>query len=214
MQNGQKSEWVLSTLAIVFAGLAIAFMTDMWGRQQPRPEIPLVDQSFLGLATNRKSYAELIRLDEDVDSFDCYLCHEEDEPQTLRYDADHRLVIPEEHSDITMAHGTHGRNTNCLNCHNANNLLTLQPRDGRELALEDSTPLCGSCHGPTYRDWDAGVHGRINGYWNTQVGSAIKQDCVSCHDPHGPHPPGRVPAPGPHPLRVPFSTPTRAESTH
>lgn len=214
MQDGQKSAWALSTLVVVFAGLTIAFLVDLLGHPEPLAEIPLVDRSFLSMATNRKSYADLMREDGDVFNFDCYLCHDEDEPPTLRYDADHNLIIPEEHSDITMAHGTHGRNNDCLNCHNENNLLALQPRDGRQLDLENSTPLCGSCHGPTYRDWDAGVHGRINGYWNTRAGPATKQICVSCHDPHGPHPPSRNPAPGPHPLRAANPVLTRAEPTH
>ncbi len=114
-----------------------------------------------------------------------------------------------------MGHGTHGRNNNCFNCHNENNLTTLQPRDGRELRLEDSTELCGSCHGPTYRDWDSGAHGRINGYWNTKLGPAVKKDCVNCHNPHSPRFPGRKPLPGPHPLRAPgVSEPTAETTSH
>ncbi len=214
MQDGQKSAWVLSTLAVVFAGLTIAFLMDSWGYEEPLPEIALVDKSFLSTATNRMSFAELIKSGGDVDEFDCYLCHDEGEPPIMRYDANHKLIIPDEHSDITMAHGTHGRNNDCLNCHNETNLLALQPRDGRQLALENSTPLCGSCHGPTYSDWGAGVHGRINGYWDTQLGPATKQDCVSCHNPHAPHPPGRVPAPGPHPLRGPSPISTHSDATH
>ena len=68
--------------------------------------------------------------------------------------------------DIVMGHGKHGRNNNCFNCHNETNLTLLQPRDGRELTFADSAQLCGSCHGPTYRDWVAGAHGRISGYWD------------------------------------------------
>jgi predicted secreted protein len=69
-------------------------------------------------------------------------------------------------NDIVMGHGKHGRNNNCFNCHNETNLTLLQPRDGRDLTFADSTQLCGSCHGPTYRDWLAGAHGRISGYWD------------------------------------------------
>jgi cytochrome c553 len=78
----------------------------------------------------------------------------------------------------------------------------LQTRDGRELKLSEPTALCGSCHGPTYRDWEMGIHGRTSGYWNRKpVLGEERKVCVNCHDPHAPKFPGRKPAPGPHPLR-------------
>ena len=55
-----------------------------------------------------------------------------------------------------MGHGTHNRNNNCFNCHDEQNLELLQTRDGRQIKLAESPLLCGSCHGPTYRDWEAG----------------------------------------------------------
>jgi uncharacterized CHY-type Zn-finger protein len=119
----------------------------------------------------------------------------------LRFDADHNLIIPQEHSDIVMKHGSHNRNNLCFNCHNETNLELLQPRDGRELKFSESTQLCGSCHGPNYRDWEAGAHGRTSGYWNRSMGPITRKDCVSCHNPHSPKFPGRKPAPPPHPLR-------------
>ena len=105
------------------------------------------------------------------------------------------------HADIVMGHGQHGRNNNCYNCHNETNLTLLQPRDGRELTFTQSSQLCGSCHGPTKADWDAGAHGRTSGYWDTSQGPIERKDCVNCHNPHHPHFPPRRPAPGPHPLR-------------
>jgi uncharacterized CHY-type Zn-finger protein len=103
--------------------------------------------------------------------------------------------------DIVMGHGQHGRNNNCFNCHNETNLVLLQPRDGRELTFAQSTKLCGSCHGPTLRDWEAGAHGRISGFWDRSLGAIERKDCVNCHNPHYPHFPSRQPAPGPHPLK-------------
>jgi len=100
-----------------------------------------------------------------------------------------------------MGHGTHGRNNNCFNCHNETNLVTLQSRDHRELKITDSPSLCGSCHGPTYRDWEAGAHGRTGGHWSTNFGEVTYKPCTACHDPHHPKFPGRKPAPAPHPLR-------------
>jgi predicted CXXCH cytochrome family protein len=132
----------------------------------------------------------------------------------LRYDAKQMLLIPPEHSDIVMGHGEHGRNNNCFNCHNETNLLLFQSRDGRQLAFADSTPLCGSCHGPTYRDWEAGAHGRISGYWDRKLGPFKRQDCVNCHNPHSPKFPSREPAPGPHLLRPSDAGPAGAADAH
>lgn len=67
----------------------------------------------------------------------------------------------------------------------------------------ESTPLCGSCHGPTYRDWDAGVHGRTSGNWDPKSKTCQRQPCVACHNPHNPHFEPQKSAPGPHSLRQP-----------
>ncbi len=192
---------VLAVLTVLFLLLAVSFGVGLWGRT-PRPEpIPLVDPSFLDTKTWRASYADLIAADEDVTYFDCYLCHEENKRLELNLDEQGLVILPEEHEDIEMGHGTHGRNNNCFNCHNPNNLALLESRDRHELKLQNSTPLCGSCHGPTYRDWEAGAHGRTSGYWDLAAGEATRLDCVNCHDPHSPAFPSRKPAPGPHYLR-------------
>ena len=210
MHDNKQTRLVLGVLATAFALLAMAFAFDLFGTPAPPAQLPLVDPEFLKTETWRRSYADLVKAKEDLSNFECYTCHEEGKKQELKYDAKQQLVIPDEHSDIVMGHGTHGRNNNCFNCHNDANLLTLQPRDGHELKFEESTVLCGSCHGPTYRDWEAGMHGRTSGYWNrTQQGQAKgpldgpfkKQDCVNCHNPHSPKFPGRQPAPPPNYLR-------------
>lgn len=201
MFRGLRVGQVLAAVAAAFAFLAVAFTLDLWGKTEPLPEIPPVDPHFLETRTWRASYADLLAADEDVDHFDCYLCHEEDKKQQLTYDKMGVLVIPEEHEDIVMGHGTHGRNNNCFNCHDDGNLLLLQARDGRELKLQDSTPLCGSCHGPTQRDWESGSHGRTSGFWDHSKGGFTKLRCVNCHDPHSPSFPSRKPAPGPNYLR-------------
>jgi hypothetical protein len=198
MTDEKKTSLVLVGLVVLFAGLTTAFLENLWGRPAPLETIPLVDPTFLDTATVRRSYADLIRAKEDLSDFDCYACHEKNQPPQLRYDANQKLIVPPEHSDVVMGHGSHGRNNNCFNCHNENNLVTLAPRDGRELKLEDSTPLCGSCHGPTYRDWEMGIHGRTSGYWARNLGGIVRQNCVNCHNPHAPKFPGRKPAPGPH----------------
>lgn len=206
MNNAAKTTKVLIVVTVLFLGLAVAFLTNLWGRTPTRADIPLVDPSFTSNATVRVSYAELIRAKADLSDFDCYTCHEKNKPPPLKFDDKHNLIIPTEHSDIVMGHGSHNRNNLCFNCHDENNLEQFQTRDGRQLKLSESTPLCGSCHGPTYRDWEAGAHGRTSGFWKRELGAITRVDCVSCHNPHAPKFPSRKPAPGPHPLRATVQT--------
>ena len=205
---------VLVALAIGFLVLACAFSMQWWGRPPGLYPIPLVGTNFLDKATTRQSYADLIKAGADLSDFDCYACHEKGKPPQLRFDTNQNLIVPKEHSDVVMHHGSHERNNNCFNCHNETNLELLQTRDKRELKLSDSTPLCGSCHGPTYRDWEAGVHGRTSGYWDRSLGDCDRKNCVNCHNPHLPKFPGRPPAPGPHPLRGGAQVATHTEANH
>ena len=202
-QNG-KTPLVLVAFTAALLALAAGFHFNLWGRPARRPDIPLVDTNFLSTATALVSAAELFATPgADTSDFDCYVCHEKNKAPTIRYDAEGQIIVPTEHKDIVMGHGTHGRNNNCFNCHNETKLDTLQTRDGRELKITDSPSLCGSCHGPTFRDWEAGVHGRTGGYWNASLGELSFKPCTACHDPHHPKFPGRKPAPGPNLLHPP-----------
>ena len=205
---------VLTALVVAFLGLTAAFLLNLWARTGPPPEIPLIQSWVTNTATVRTNYADLIRLKADLSDFDCYACHDKKKPPVLKFDAEHKIVVPDEHKDIVMGHGRHNRNNICYNCHDESNLELVQTRDGRELKLSESTPLCGSCHGPTYRDWEAGVHGRTSGYWDRQAGPMDRKPCVSCHNPHAPKFPSRQPAPGPHPLRAAASPKTVEERNH
>lgn len=88
-----------------------------------------------------------------------------------------------EHKDIQLEHGN---NRFCLNCHHPTNRNAFVDYDGSEIAQADVVLLCAKCHGPTHRDWTAGVHGRQNGHWNAAMGDRTKLRCIQCHDPHNP----------------------------
>jgi formate-dependent nitrite reductase cytochrome c552 subunit len=190
--------------------LVAVFALDPWKGQPVLYPIALVDPAFYDPKPTRKSYNDMVRAKEDLSDFDCYICHDKGKAPTLVFDAKGNLVIPEVHASVVMGHGTHNRNNLCYNCHDEANLTLLQTRDGRELKFSDSTQLCGSCHGPTYREWSAGVHGRTNGFWNRAQGATTRMDCVNCHNPHSPKYPGRKPAPGPRPLHAaPMTAPAK-----
>jgi hypothetical protein len=199
--TSRRTHLFLGGLALVFLGLAAALVANLWGRPPVLPQHALVDPTFLETTPWRRTYADLVKAKEDLSDYDCYGCHEKNKPPPLRFDDNHKIIIPKEHSDIEMGHGSHDRNNLCFNCHNEQNLLTLQVRDGREVKFDNIPPLCGSCHGPTFRDWEAGAHGRMSGYWDRSKGEPQRLSCANCHNPHAPRIPTRPPAPGPHPLR-------------
>ena len=195
-----KGRCVLIVVSLSFLGLAGAFYMDLWGEPAKTPAIPLVDTNFISTATARVSAADLAKSGGDTSDFECYTCHERNKPLKLKLNAEGDVIVPKEHQNIVMAHGRHHRNNNCFNCHDENNLEELQTRYGRHLKIVESPALCGSCHGPTYGDWEAGVHGRTSGFWKREMGPIDRKVCASCHNPHSPAFPSREPAPGPHPL--------------
>lgn len=212
--SSNRTGYALGAITILFFGLTALLLSNSWGHPPARQQIALVDKAFLEKTPWRQTYTDLVQAKEDMSDFDCYGCHDKKKPPVLRFDANSILIVPEEHKNIVMGHGSHNRNNLCYNCHNEANLETFQVRDGRELKFADSTQLCGSCHGPNYRDWDAGAHGRINGYWNTSLGEAQKLACANCHDPHAPRIPTHHPAPGPHALRTPITAEYSPVPTH
>lgn len=206
MKSRSTTTAALAGLTVAFLALAAAFYLNLWGRPATLSSIPPVDPRFTNTATVRVAYPDLVRTKADLSDFDCYGCHEKGKPMQLRFDTNYNVIVPEVHQNIVMGHGRHKRNNNCFNCHDETNLEQLQTRDGHAVKFSDSAPLCGSCHGPTYRDWDAGAHGRTSSYWDRALGPMDRKACVSCHNPHAPRFPPQKPAPGPHPLHSAMKT--------
>ena len=70
-----------------------------------------------------------------------------------------------QHREIKLEHGI---NTSCFNCHHETNRDAFAGEEGEEIPWNQPQLLCAKCHGPVYRDWQHGSHGRTNGYWDTQ----------------------------------------------
>jgi hypothetical protein len=111
-----------------------------------------------------------------------------------------------QHTEIQLRHGL---NTRCFNCHHRTNRDAFVDEFGGEIDWNEPQLLCARCHGPVYRDWQAGSHGRVNGHWDPDAGPQTKRRCIECHDPHDPPFQTMTPAPGPHTLRM-----GRPEATH
>lgn len=129
-----------------------------------------------------------LRLHADGDEYECSTCHD-----GFAGDSE-QAALEGQHSDITF---DHGRNVLCLNCHHPKNSDAFLDFGGGEIPGDSSTMLCAKCHGPHFREWEHGVHGRINLYWSDKYGQSKRLDCIQCHDPHRPRFPQVTPDPPP-----------------
>lgn len=198
MSPSQKTLAVSLSLSGLFVALAAAFSLDLFGHPSARISIPTVSPEFTNTATVRLSAAQQFKAGGDTSGLECYSCHEKGKAPVIKTNADGSILLVKEHEDLVMQHGRNHQNNQCYNCHDPEKLDTLKTREGRNLKWEESTLLCAGCHGPTYRDWEVGIHGRTSGYWDRSRGSIQRQECASCHHPHSPRFPSIAPAPGPH----------------
>ncbi len=123
--------------------------------------------------------------------------------------------LSESDSVYVLTHG--GANLWCLDCHNADDRDYLRKLNGEKLSFDDSEYLCGQCHGPIFIDWEHGVHGRTNGYWNRELDQkdvTRRLLCIQCHIPHAPRFRGVVPEAKPVPRLDPVSEPTAESHGH
>jgi hypothetical protein len=207
MKAATNNPLAITGLTVAFFGLAVAFYLNLWGRQRGLAPIPATPPDFTNTATVRISAAELFRTGGDTSGMACYSCHDQKKLVVVQLDTNGAIKLPEEHRDLVLKHGRNNRNDHCFNCHDPKNLEQLRAREGQAFKLTESTLLCASCHGPTYRDWSVGIHGRTSGFWDRTRGDIVRQDCTACHDPHAPAFPPMKPGPGPHLLHPKTSEP-------
>jgi len=126
-------------------------------------------------------------------NYGCHECHK-------MWPESGKIVLDKPiHDGIELRHGINDR---CLNCHHPSNRDTFVDNAGDSIPWNLPQLMCAKCHGPVYRDWQHGAHGRSEGYWNQSVGKQIRRRCVDCHDPHRPPFPPLAPAPGPQTFRM------------
>lgn len=111
--------------------------------------------------------------------FPCMDCHgEKDLPPNPE-----RRELVDKHANIKLVNHDEEHRW-CLDCHDLNDRDSLHLAGGELVPFTESYRLCGQCHGPQYRDWKVGIHGKRTGYWN---GAKRYLLCVNCHNPHNPH---------------------------
>jgi hypothetical protein len=108
--------------------------------------------------------------------FPCMDCHADLEANP------ERRKLKDAHGEIVLKHDEEHRW--CLDCHDLKDRDQLRLASGQLVPFTESYRLCGQCHGPQYRDWKSGIHGKRTGYWS---GAKRYLLCVNCHWPHEPH---------------------------
>jgi len=84
-------------------------------------------------------------------------------------------------SSLQLQHGRGGMW--CLDCHHPTQRNKLIDNFGNQISLNQPQKLCGKCHGPIFRDWRDGIHGKRIGEWASD-GKKRWFVCTECHDPH------------------------------
>ena len=185
--------WYIALFLLVAGGMFF----NLWGRVPPIHE----NEIFDAVTETVRDPMLKPRLEKIGFEYACNSCHEHMSLPDVA-----RKSLMAEHTQIQLDHGLNSR---CRNCHNIDNIETLKDYEGTEVAFARSELLCRTCHGPMYRDWQNGAHGRPQGHWNEELGSSTKATCVQCHDPHSPKFKPLAPAPAPKEARS-----LQPESTH
>ncbi len=190
-RSGRKAEAAALCVAVAvvfFPGVPAQPTTlSLTGPTRSGPDSAIVPGPVPDLPVNRRSEVYLdktpprqvigLRLMRNNWIYDCRDCHN---LLAARWHYDRGV---KEHADVQL---DHGNNRFCLNCHHPTDRKAFVDYDGSEIAEADVVQVCAKCHGTVYRDWQAGVHGRQNGFWKVSLGQKTKLRCIQCHDPHSP----------------------------
>lgn len=187
---GRKSRTIYSVwwIALIFIVLAITFAVDFWGTKREVIQHEPVDRRHFDTAPVRTPLSEPEYVYEGK-RYRCNDCHATLEPSAIQ------KSFFSAHPDVILQHGA---NNHCQTCHNRDNMDLLVDLNRDDIPFAQSHQSCLPCHGPIYRDWERGLHGRMNDHWDREQGDVRRLTCVACHDPHQPAFAPMKPAPGPH----------------
>jgi hypothetical protein len=180
-------------IAVCFLALAAWFVFSSGQAEIPTAATPEVDEAALSTAPIRDTESDRPTVNIAGFELNCMECHAlfRSRPETPR-----RLT---QHQHIVLDHGINDR---CFNCHDNENRNALSLRGDRTVPYTEVARLCAKCHGPTYRDWQGGLHGRSMYAWDPNGAGQRRLRCSECHDPHAPAVDPFTPLPGPNTLRM------------
>ncbi len=174
-------------ISLVFLVLTVTFLMDVWGEKREVVRHPPTDPRHFTTAPVREAKIKPV-YDYEGKRYGCNDCHATLEPSNIQ------KSFFSAHPDVILEHGA---NNYCQTCHNRGNMDRLLDINKNEVTFAKSHMTCLQCHGPIYRDWEQGLHGRMNDYWDQQRGEVRRLTCVACHDPHRPAFAPMEPAPAP-----------------
>jgi hypothetical protein len=190
MSHGHASSFLVTVIVMALAGLGLhnwssrAAPHKAQGTAQTAPGRRATNASFHPVTIRRvsgppKVATGLTNLQGHVVQVSCGSCHSTTAPNIETRSA---TELDQFHQGLRYAHG----HLTCLSCHNSTNYDTLRLADSRSIEFSDVMSLCSQCHGPQRRDYDIGLHGGMNGFWDLTKGGRTRNTCVNCHDPHAP----------------------------
>lgn len=189
-----KTKFALWGLIALFSSASALYLNGSLGADTPAEEVaeeaPVEAQPAPSESTPSTPLGQDIEVPPPPFSegiFPCMDCHVEIEANP------ERRPLEEYHEEILLNHDEENRW--CLDCHDAENRDVLRLASGKTIPFEQSYLLCAQCHGPNFRDWKAGVHGKRMGRWDGKERSYLL--CVHCHNPHDPKFPHIEPMPKP-----------------
>ncbi|MBI4386100.1 MAG: hypothetical protein HY551_01835 [Elusimicrobia bacterium] len=165
--------WAPLAALAAFVSAALFFWLDPLGSGEKTPEPPRIEAAYYDATPVRPLKSGLM-----TEGTPCGQCHDSMTPP----DEDPRKQGTF-HKQIVLHHGM---NVRCFNCHNREKRDFFIAYGGEPIPYSQVETLCAKCHGPHYRDWKNGAHGRRSGYWNTAMGERKTLVCIGCHDPHWP----------------------------
>lgn len=158
------------------------------------------DSDFRYEQIGRRTFYLPLRLSEpDLTQYPCTSCHGGQGPVDGRTEEETDRV----HQNIRPVHPRQ-TGAQCLTCHAADDVSTLQLERGGTTSLDHAYLLCAQCHAPQVESWAHGVHGKPLVGWR---GRRVIMGCADCHDPHRPATEKRIPMAG-------FELPGHAPSEH
>ncbi|MFG0257249.1 MAG: hypothetical protein ACF8GE_05040 [Phycisphaerales bacterium JB043] len=177
----------------VFLLLALVFWLTSGTSQIPVAPTPTFDASQLDTSPRRVALTDPPVV--EIAGFEqrCNACHKIFEST---WDGSRPLL---QHTHVELHHGI---NDSCFNCHDVEDRERLVLHDGSTVGYSQVENLCAQCHGPVFRDWQRGAHGKTLGSWNITSADARRLTCSECHDPHSPAYELYEPLPGPNTLRM------------
>jgi hypothetical protein len=194
-QDAKRTNEIVSwSIGPAFVLVALGILA-IPGADAPPPPVGtvIVDPASFTSDPPRPMFADPPFIDVGAYSYRCEECHRffESAPETGR-----RLT---QHEHIVLDHGLNAR---CFNCHDRADRDRLALEGTASVPFDDVALMCAKCHGPTFRDWELGIHGRTSGYWNDTLGEPVRLVCTECHDPHAPAFGPMSLLPGPNTLRM------------